>query len=300
MEDKYTRSAASLLVQPAGEAARVSLAGLPLHLAALTPGRCDLAPNAVRRALGRYSTYDESAGRDLVMFCADFGDLDIAGLKPEAAFPVIVDAVEEIARRTTSAMVLLGGDNSVTRPGVQAVARRHPRLGLITVDAHHDVRELDHGLTNGNPISALLSDGFPGSRIVQIGIQPFANSAHYAEFAGSRGIRFLTVDRMKELGGSHAMRWALDALQSDCEAIYIDFDIDVLDRVYAPSAAGSRPGGLSIDQAAAALETAGADPRVFAVDIVEHNPANDVGDITSLSAAFLLLKLLSRIQQRAS
>ena len=36
-------------------------------------------------------------------------------------------------------------------------------IGLITLDAHFDMRDLERGLGNGNPVRALIEDGLPGS-----------------------------------------------------------------------------------------------------------------------------------------
>ena len=40
------------------EAAPVGLLGAPMEAGSVTPGRCDLAPETVRRALKRFSTFD--------------------------------------------------------------------------------------------------------------------------------------------------------------------------------------------------------------------------------------------------
>ena len=51
------RSIADLLA-PEGE---VALLGAPMEAGSVTPGRCDLAPELVRRALRRISSYDLEA-----------------------------------------------------------------------------------------------------------------------------------------------------------------------------------------------------------------------------------------------
>ena len=50
------KSIADLLTDDAG--APVALLGAPMEAGSVTPGRCDLAPDAVRAALRRFSTYD--------------------------------------------------------------------------------------------------------------------------------------------------------------------------------------------------------------------------------------------------
>ena len=171
-EDKNWPRADAWLTSGEGS---LGVLGAPLRLGSITPGRCDLAPRAIREALHRFSTYDIETDRDLRDLPArDFGDLDLADSTPEQAFIPLSAAVAG-ALQNADALVLLGGDNSITRAGVHSLGPLKSR-GLLTLDAHLDLRDLDHGLTNGNPIRALLADGMPGQNIVQIGVQSFANS----------------------------------------------------------------------------------------------------------------------------
>ena len=56
----------------------------------------------------------------------------------------------------------LGGDNAITRPLVNGLAEGDlDRVGILTLDAHHDVRITDNGPTNGSPIRGLSEAGFP-------------------------------------------------------------------------------------------------------------------------------------------
>ena len=61
-------------------------------------------------------------------------------------------------------------------PGCSGIGGALDEIGLITLDAHFDMRELDEGLSNGNPVRALMEDGLPGKNIAQIGLASFANS----------------------------------------------------------------------------------------------------------------------------
>ena len=50
----------------------------------------------------------------------------------------------------------------MTRPAVLAL-RALDGVGLITLDAHFDMRDTSEGLSNGNPVRALIEDGLPGA-----------------------------------------------------------------------------------------------------------------------------------------
>ena len=276
----------------------LAVLGAPIRLGSITPGRCDLAPEAIRTALQRYSTFDPDAGVDLrSLVASDLGDVDVADSRPEEALDPLTKAVSS-ALADADVLALLGGDNSVTRPGCLGAADSLDRLGLLTIDAHHDLRDLDEGLSNGNPVRALLADGLLGQNIVQLGIAPFANSPAYAEMASDAGINVITVESVRDRGIDAAVQEALDALTERVDRIYVDLDIDVLDRAFAPGSPGSRPGGLRPPELFRAARMCGGHSKVLAIDIVEVDPAQDIADVTVLGAARCLLSFASGVAVR--
>ena len=119
------------------------------------------------------------------------------------------------------------------------------KVGLITLDAHFDMRDLSQGLTNGNPVRALIEDGLPGANIAQIGLASFANSAAMHRDAVAAGNLVVTIGESP----AHGIEAAIDA-RSDhvahCEALVVDCDIDVIDRAQFPGRPGARPGGMAV------------------------------------------------------
>src|SRR5215468_12055797 len=72
----------------------LAVIGAPLRLGSITPGRCDLAPDAVRAILRRFSVYDIESDIDLRRLeTHDLGNLDVAEAKIEEAFEPIKEAV---------------------------------------------------------------------------------------------------------------------------------------------------------------------------------------------------------------
>jgi arginase family enzyme len=186
--------------------------------------------------------------------------------------------------------VYLGGDNAITRPLVRGLSADLSRTGLITFDAHHDVRTLTMGPTNGTPVRGLVEeDGLPGANIVQIGIHSFANSAEYRSYCDQKGISVLTVADVENRGVEVVVDSALTSLADRCDAIYVDVDIDVLDRSLAPACPGARPGGLGIRELAEGVRRCARSPLVRAVDYVEVDAEADRDGITldALAHAFL-------------
>lgn len=275
-------SIADLLGEHPG--APVALVGAPFFEASVTPGRCDLAPETVRRTLKRISTYDLQSEIDLVdQLIHDARDIACKLATPEAAFAPIRDAVAALTARHELTLVL-GGNNAVTRPAVHGMGLPLTQVGLITLDAHFDLRDTDCGLTNGNPVRALLEDGLPGANICQIGLAPFANTARMHSVARDAGIGVYTLSEVKRSGMSAALDQALARL-AGCEAIMIDFDIDVIDRAQLPGAPGARPGGIAVDLFFEAARRLGGEPKVRVVDLTEFDPSLDVAEISALTAA---------------
>ncbi|QQS47050.1 MAG: agmatinase family protein [Acidobacteriota bacterium] len=277
---------------------RLAVIGAPVRLGSITPGRTDLAPAAVRSILRKFSTWDLESGIDLRQLeVVDRGDLDLAEAKLEDAFSPLSAAVKK-ALSDCDAAVVLGGDNGVTRPAVHGLGPPLDRCGLITIDAHFDLRDLSKGLTNGNPVRALIEDGLPGENIIQIGLQPFANSQAYHQVALDAGITVIPMSRVREAGIASIIDQAFDQLAGRVDALHVDLDIDALDRIFAPATPGSRPGGLTPWEMQYIARKCGEHPTVRSIDLVEVDPTQDVADTTVMTTASCLLAFACGLVRR--
>src|SRR5437764_13206039 len=179
--------------------APVGLLGAPLATGSVTPGRCDLAPALLRATLRRIGRYDVDTRAELTTEIFDHGDVPIEELSIEEATPIIRNKVA--ASVQAHALTLLaGGNNAVTRPGVLGLGLPLDKMGLITLDAHFDMRDLDQGLSNGNPVRALIEDGMPGANIAQIGLASFANSRAMHDDALAAGNLVVTMAEVSRDG----------------------------------------------------------------------------------------------------
>ncbi|HEX5182479.1 MAG TPA: arginase family protein [Allosphingosinicella sp.] len=286
------KSVADLL----GTEGDLALLGAPLDAGSVTPGRCDLAPETVRRALRRISTYDIDTGRELGLPVQDRGDLALAGVSPADAFEPIRSAVVAATKRQRLTL-LLGGNNAITRPAAHGLGVPLESIGLITLDAHFDMRETDQGPMNGNPVRCLLEDGLPGWNICQIGLAPWANTAKMHRDAQAAGIGIFTLADCRSRGIEKVLDDALSRL-SHRELLIVDFDIDVIDRSQSPGAPGGRPGGMPVEMFFAAARRLAAEPRVRLVDLTEFDPELDASDTTALIAARWVAEILAGFARR--
>lgn len=296
------------------------LLGVPTWRTSLSPTGAGATPAAVRAALRRFSpTLMGPPPIHLAdeLRIADAGDVaDPDGRDGEARVRAAVAALAG-----SRLVIALGGDNSAT----YAVAQGRGSRGLITLDAHFDLRD---GESNGSPVRRLIADGLDPRRIVQIGIADFANSAAYARRAADTGITVITLDEVRRRGiddvVAHALRvaGATDATASDeaeaaAEAsahprtpeaaatpasiggIHLDIDVDVCDRAVAPGCPASVPGGLAAWELRAFVRALTRDPGVTSADIVEVDATADTDDGRTVRlAALCVLELLAGMAER--
>lgn len=279
-----------------GEAVPIGLVGAPLAAGSVTPGKCDEAPALLRRTFRRIGRYDVEIGRALFTPIRDRGDVALGGMSIEQATGPIREAVA--ASLADHALTLLaGGNNAITRPALLALGLPLDKVGLITLDAHFDMRELDDGLSNGNPVRALMEDGLPGRNIAQVGLASFANTAKMHRDALAAGNLVVSMEEVQRDGIRKAVQLAIDHM-AHADAIVLDCDIDVIDRSQMPGAPGARPGGMNVSDFYWAVRRIASDQRVRVIDLTEWDPSLDPSDLSALTAARWVAECVTGFESR--
>ncbi len=243
--------------------------------------------------MGRYNV---ETRQELSARIRDYGNVDLFDLGIEQATVPIRDAVANSAGQHALTL-LIGGNNAVTRPGVHGLGLPLERVGLITLDAHFDMRETSEGLSNGNPVRALIEDGLPGLNIAQVGLASFANSAGMHADALAAGNLVVTISDVRREGIERSIERALEHV-AHCDALVIDCDIDVIDRAQLPGAPGARPGGMAVEDFFWAVRTLAGEARVRAIDLTEWDPPLDATDLSALTAARWVAECLAGYESR--
>ena len=279
------------------------LLGVPTWRTSLSPTGAHATPAAIREALPRYGTTvlgPPTIDLDEVRRIADAGD--VPEPDGDAGEARTIERVRELAD-ASDLVIALGGDNSLTYP----VALGARATGLITFDAHSDQRD---GVSNGTPGRRLVEDAPAASalptaridptRIVQIGLADFANSAAYARRAADWGIRVVTLDDVRRRGIADVVAEAVEiAGAGDAARVHLDIDVDVCDRAVAPGCPASVPGGLAAWELRALTRAVAADPRVASADIAEVDATADAEDGRTVRlAALCVLELLAGLAAR--
>lgn len=265
--------------------ADLTLIGVPAWRTSISPTGAHATPAAVRAALLRYSTYSAEHGIDLAtMRLVDAGDIEEPD-GPAGEKRVMTRLAH--AQPNLGFLVALGGDNSITYSVALGVwGEKIAQAGLITLDAHHDLRD---GESNGSPVRRLIEAGLAGARVVQIGIADYSNSPEYAARARDFGITVITRASLRTTSMAGVMASALAIAGAGGGPIHVDLDVDVCDRSVVPACPAAAPGGISADELRQAAFLAAADPRVSSLDITEVDATIDAPDARTVRLAALLV-----------
>lgn len=271
-EDALWPRAANWL-QPAGSGqAELGLFGVLASETSISATGANHTPTEIRVALARYSTFSWSTQKDLrELSFFDFGDSENPDSSDGEARTM--DLAKKV-RTNSQLAIALGGDNSITYAVMRGVFGENlNEAGLITFDAHHDLRD---GVSNGSPVRRLIEAGLPGSSIVQIGINDFSNSPQYATRAKDFGIHVIPRSALRNRSAESVIDEALSFLGD--KKLHVDIDMDVCDRAFVPACPASAPGGISADELRQFAFLVGRTKQVASVDITEIDALADSAD----------------------
>ncbi len=287
----------------------LTIVGVPTSRTSLSPTNAHETPAAIREALRRYSTHivaegAQSARGDEIeivlheaLTIADAGD--VADPDDEQGEKFAAARIAELAAQA-DLVVALGGDNACTVPTALGVTASHGGIraaGLITLDAHHDLRD---GRSNGSPVRRLIEMGLDPKRVVQIGIADFANSQAYRQRAKDLGITVIHRDELHDRTLADIVAEALSIAGAGGAAIHVDLDVDVCDRSVAPGCPASVPGGIQAHELRRITRLLATDRRVKGIDIAEVDATADTPDGRTVRlAALLVLEAAAGLALRA-
>ena len=278
----------------------VALLGVPFDSGTSYRPGARLGPREIRAQsslIRPYSHFQRVAPFDRLSV-VDAGDVDASPVSLELAHAAIEARVTDVVSAGALPLVV-GGDHSVSLPVIRAVARRHGPVGLVHFDSHIDTWDEDFGskLFHGSSFYYAVTEGLVDPRrFIQIGIRgPMYGPDDFA-FQRERGITVLDIDEV--------MRAGVDAVSARIRsvvgegAVYVTFDIDVVDPAFAPGTGTPEVGGLTSHQAQQLVRGL-AGLSIVGADVVEVAPPFDgPGQITALLAANLLFELLCVVAGR--
>jgi agmatinase len=261
---------------PAG--CHVGLFGVPYDgTTSFRPGT-RFGPAAIREVSTGLETYCPQLNLDLEdTAIADLGAVAIPHGDPVPVVAAVERATEAVLDLGL-APLMLGGEHSISSGAVAAVARRHPDLVLVQLDAHADLREEWLGARHSHACAMRRClEVLPSGVLRQIAIRS-GTRAEFEELHSS--------DRLVAI---EAMAAALAPLRG--QPLYLTVDLDWFDPAVLPGTGTPEPGGFLWGDFAALVEEL-RHHRLVAADVVELAPQLDPSGVSAVLAAKVVRSLL--------
>lgn len=240
-----------------------------------------LAPQTVLSASQQLEFYDEVLDKEPHRIgIATLATPDIPE-DPRQMLSLLSGLASEILDRGKFPIVI-GGDHSISSGTVGAIAQLYPRIGVLQLDAHADLRDSygDDPFSHACIMSRILEIT---PHTLQIGVRSL--SAEEAQRVRQQALPLCTMHRWRR--GSFDLKRALAALP---EQIFITLDVDVLDWSVVSSTGTPEPGGMLWDEALELLEVVFAQKEVVGCDVVELSHGSD-----DLNSPFAVAKLIYKM-----
>lgn len=268
--------------------------GAPFDTAASYRTGSRFGPEAIRRisSLLRPSNVFHQIRPSDYLKGADGGDMMVVPGNTERSHAHITEHVHAWAKEGT-VPITLGGDHSISLPELRAVAAVHGPLSLIHFDAHGDTWDEYWGekYTHGTPFRRAIEEGLiDPARSIQIGMRGTVYDPNDIEDARRLGLAVITSDEMREIGLAETIRRARERVGDS--NVFLTFDIDFLDPVYAPGTGTPEIAGFTSAEAQHMLRQL-AGLNFVGFDLVEVLPALDPTEVTALTAATVVFEFIS-------
>ena len=279
----------------------LAIVGLPFDGAVLGRKGCAGGPTGVREAFRWLGT--DGMPAPLTLQWQDLGDVRVGGTVHQA-HAAATDALTPIFA-AHSAVVILGGDNSLSYATVAALANatnaKAGTIGLVVIDAHYDLRSYVGEPTSGTPFRRILEE-LPGApvaaaHLVEVGIRPYANSAALATFAHTKGITIIGRDLVRVMT-PEALTSAVLEHMSGVQHIFLSVDIDAFDQSIASGCSAPSPDGLQLHEIIPLVAAIGRDSRTRGMEIMETAPNLDPTGNTCRTAAALVIHFVAATAER--
>jgi agmatinase len=238
-------------------------------------------PAAILDASAHMELYDEELEQETCRIgIHTLEPLPVRDEKPEAMLRMVSEAVAQ-QLQPDKLPVIVGGEHSISPGVVRALVKRYPRLSVLQLDAHADLRDSYEGTPHSHACAGRrISELCP---LVQVGMRSL--SREEADFKRSSPVITVFDHQIKQ--GNKTLH---DVLQHLTDDVYLTVDIDVLDPAIMPATGTPEPGGFSWYETIGFLKALCSRKRVVAFDLVELCP--QAGNV---APDFLAAKLIYRI-----
>ncbi|MFN7311283.1 MAG: agmatinase [Vampirovibrionales bacterium] len=259
-----------------------ALVGLPYDgTCSYRPGT-RFGPAAIRDASWGIETYSplwhRELGEDVTYY--DYGDLELPFGNRDRVLAAISTACEDVLTAGKK-WFGIGGEHLVTFPAFEAYVKRYPKLAILHIDAHADLRQdyMGEALSHATVLRRCVELVDP-NHFVQIGIR----SGTREEWDFMREYNTVFMEPTAD-----AMQVARAKLEG--RPVFVTFDLDGLDPSILPGTGTPEPGGLTFREVQTWLQNFKGLHFVGA-DVVELSPHYDHSGVSNVVAAKAVREVL--------
>ena len=271
------------------ESSRVAILPVPYDFSTSYQGGTRWGPHAILTASRNMEVLDDELGATYRAGLHTLPELEPTALGPgemakrvEQAFDWILDAGK--------LPVMLGGEHSLTAGAVRATLRRHPKLSVLQLDAHADMR--DTYLDSPDSHACVMRRIRELCPAASVGVRSM--SEEEAEVIKARPAPIWSTRQFRRLAGD----WSaiLAALTDD---VFVTFDLDALDPACLPGTGTPEPGGLDWFEASDLIGAVAARKRIVGCDVVELAPipGNAASDFLTARMTYRMIGHMLRSQR---
>jgi agmatinase len=237
-------------------------------------------PAAIIEASTNMELYDEELKKETYL----------AGI--HTTLPVTVDArgpknmVNAVRKKISKIIaadkipVMLGGEHSITFGAVQALKEKYPKLSVLQLDAHADLRESYQGSPYSHAsVARRISEICP---LVQAGIRSM--SKEEADFLPQSKVKSYSADFVLE-----KKDWCEKICKDLKGDVFVTIDLDVFDPSIMPATGTPEPGGLYWADVLRLLKSVSRSCKIRGFDVVELAPIPEM-----IAPDFMAAKLIYR------
>ncbi|MEL7615076.1 formimidoylglutamase [Vreelandella titanicae] len=251
------------------------------------PGAAE-GPNALRRALAPLAWHRTAPAYDAGnVRCVDDG---------------LEAAQQALADRLTSLLtaghlpIVLGGGHEVAYASWLGLAQSFmpktapPRIGIINLDAHFDLRDPAHIRSSGTPFAQIADkcqEWDWSFRYACLGVSRAANTRALFTRAAALGT-LVREDREIDALRLDSIVRDMQRFIAKCDHLYLTIDLDVLPAAEAPGVSAPAARGVSLALIEPLIEAVRDSGKLRLADLAELNPSLDIDSRTARAAARLV------------
>jgi agmatinase len=237
-------------------------------------------PQAIIDASQYLELYDLELDREI----CKAGICTLPHVEPVLSSPQdMIDRVYQVVKglvHKRKFVVLLGGEHTLSLGAVRALKEAFPRLSVLQLDAHADLR--DEYLGTKYSQACLMRRILEVCPVTQVGVRSLSREEK----------QFLTQNKLKpfymsDLANGSSVGRIVDSLSED---VYITIDVDVLDPSIMPAVGTPEPDGMLWRQVMDIIGPVALRKHVVGFDLMEFCPGE-----APASCAFLLAKLAYKL-----